>query len=200
MTSEKKSKLWLWILLAVIVIAAVVLLILHPWSAKDGDTAQNPVTTTEEQTGTAENNSIIGQADEAAAAAGEQQNVEIEDSTGMIESIRLQDEIEDTSGSGGGTEAMYSIHLNENANWGADTEKDTETALAVIKQVMEQRANDGYGSCVVYVYQANNCMAFMWFEFNPQYLSMFDAQGNTGDVVVLTDEQVAAVGATIPEF
>ena len=43
-------------------------------------------------------------------------------------------------------------------------------------------------------------MAFLWFEFNPQYISLFDTQGNAGDTVVLTEDQVKALGATIPEF
>ena len=74
------------------------------------------------------------------------------------------------------------------------------TALKVIKEAMDKSRADGYTACDLYVYQANNCMAFLWMEFNPQYISLFDAQGNAGDTVVLTEEQVKALGATIPEF
>lgn len=185
--------------LALLLAILMMLSVLTGCGKKSKDTSSGETTqaadsaTTDEQT----DNSIIGEADEAAAAAGEQQPVEMDDATGTIETIRLQDTIEDSDG---GKEGMYSIHLNESANWGSGTEQDTQTALAVIKEVMTQSKNDGYGSCVVYAYQANNSMAFMWFEFNPQYLSLFDADGNTSEVVALTDEQVTSVGATIPEW
>ena len=123
-------------------------------------------------------------------------NYSAEDKSGLIESIRVQDTMDTDSGK----EAVYSIHLNGNASWGSDSEADKQTALKVIKEVMDKSRADGYAACDLYVYQANNCMAFLWMEFNPQYISLFDAQGGAGDTVVLTEEQVTALGATIPDF
>lgn len=200
-TNEKKSKVWLWVLAALVLVALVAALIFHPWSKSEGDdTTETPVPTATAavESGTVESNSSLGEADQAAAeaATGEQQSTTIEDKSGMIESIRLQDTMETDSGK----EAVYSIHLNGNASWGSDSEADKQTALKVIKEVMDKSRADGYAACDMYVYQANNCMAFLWFEFNPQYISLFDTQGNAGDTVVLTEEQVKALGATIPQF
>lgn len=197
--TEKKSKLWIWILAAAIVIAAVVLLIMKPWSGSDKGKESDPISTAAvAEPGTVESNSALGEADQAAAesSTGEQQSVTIENASGVIESIRVQD----TMDVEGGKEAVYAIHLNESASWGSDTEADKQTALKVIKEVIDQSRADGYAACDMYVYQANNCMAFLWFEFNPQYLSLFDAQGNAGETVVFTDEQVNALGVTIPDF
>ena len=199
--NEKKSKVWLWILAALVLVALVVALILHPWNKSAGDdTAATPAptATVAVESGSVESNSSLGEADQAAAeaATGEQQSTTIEDKSGLIESIRLQDTMDTDSGK----EAVYSIHLNGNASWGNDSEADKQTALKVIKEVMDKSRADGYVACDMYVYQANNCMAFLWFEFNPQYISLFDTQGNAGDTVVLTEDQVKALGATIPEF
>ena len=190
------NKRYLALLLAVLMMISV----LAGCGKKSEDTSDGETTQVTSNTAAADeqtDNSVLGQADQAAAAAGEQQPADMEDTTGTIETIQLQDTIEDSDG---GKEGLYSIHLKETANWGSGTEQDTQTALTVIKEVMEQSRNDGYGSCVVYAYQANNCMAFMWFEFNAQYLSLFDKDGNTSEVVALTDEQVTSVGAAIPEF
>ena len=199
--NEKKSNVWLWILAVLVLIALVVVLILHPWNRSEGDAADTPAVTATAapaETGTVESNSSLGEADQAAAeaATGEQQSTTIEDKSGLIESICVQDTL-DTEG---GKEVVYSIHLNGNASWGTDSEADKQTALKVIKEAMDKSRADGYTACDLYVYQANNCMAFLWMEFNPQYISLFDAQGNAGDTVVLTEEQVKALGATIPEF
>lgn len=199
--NEKKSKAWLWILAALVLVALAATLIFHPWTKSVGeDKAEPPVptATAAAESGTVESNSALGEADQAAAAAatGEQQSTTIEDKSGMIETIRVQDTMETDSGK----EVVYSIHLNGNASWGADSEADKQTALKVIKEVMDKSRADGYSSCSMFVYQANNAMAFMWMEFNPQYISLFDAQGGAGDTVVLTEEQVTALGATIPEF
>lgn len=205
---DNNSRIWFWVISSIIVIAAVILLLLQPWkkdSAADPAATKNPSVTevsedgeSSAETSSAETNSALGKADQAAAAqaTGEQQSVEIKDTAGVVDTIRLQDEIEDSEGK----EGVYSIHLKDSVVWGNDSEADTETALAVIKDVMDKSTADGYDSCAVYVYQANNCMAFMWFQFNPQYLSLFGADGSAGDTIVLTDEQVAALGATIPDW
>ena len=184
--NEKKSHIWLWILAAAVAVAVILALIFQPWSKSKGnaaDAVDTPVSTeaVAGETGTVESNSALGEADQAAAeaATGEQQ---------------------DTMDTDSGKEAVYSIHLNGNASWGSDSEADKQTALKVIKEVMDKSRADGYAACDLYVYQANNCMAFLWMEFNPQYISLFDAQGGAGDTVVLTEEQVTALGATIPDF
>lgn len=201
--NEKKSHIWLWILAAAVAVAVILALIFQPWSKSKGnaaDAVDTPVSTeaVSGETGTVESNSALGEADQAAAeaATGEQQSTTIEDASGLIESIRVQDTMDTDSGK----EAVYSIHLNGNASWGSDSEADKQTALKVIKEVMDKSRADGYAACDLYVYQANNCMAFLWMEFNPQYISLFDAQGGAGDTVVLTEEQVTALGATIPDF
>ena len=115
--NEKKSNVWLWILAVLVLIALVVVLILHPWNRSEGDAADTPAVTATAapaETGTVESNSSLGEADQAAAeaATGEQQSTTIEDKSGLIESIRVQDTL-DTEG---GKEVVYSIHLNGNAS------------------------------------------------------------------------------------